>query len=171
MSKKKRSVNKRGVSIYISWVLLMAFVVILSTVMFSFMRGYAETSAEQIKERALSTLECDVAAVTIDYACQNTQNLYINVTNRGDIRIKEMLFRSYDLYYEPQVDEIDVSLLIGKYNSKEINLVKRGAVKKIRKIEVVPILLSEGIRIICENKVSYYPLGDEMIPDCMEKQS
>ena len=168
MSAKKRG-GKRGVSIYISWILVMVFVVILSTLMFNFMRGYAERSSQEIKERALTTLECDVVAVTIDYACQNTQNLYINVTNRGDINIKGLLFRSYDLYYEPQTDEKNVSLMIGKYNSKELNLVKRGDVKKIRKIEVVPILISDGIRIICENKMAYYPLGDGLIPDCMER--
>ena len=122
--------KKRGVSIYISWILLMSFVIIISVIMFNFMKGFAEGHAENIKERAISSIECDSVAVTIDNACQNTQNLYINITNRGDIKVNRLLFRLYDLYYEPQTDEKNISLLVGRYNSKEIQLVKRGSVKK-----------------------------------------
>lgn len=161
--------KKRGVSVYVSWILVVSFVVILSVFMFNFMRNYAESSTENIKERALTSIECDSVAVTIDSACQNTQDLYINVTNRGDITVKGILFRTYDLYYEPQVDEKNLTLRIGKYNSQEINLVKRGDIKKIRKIEAVPIIISENTRIICEDKMTFYPLGDSMVPDCLDR--
>ena len=169
MERKKRGTGKKGISVYVSWVLVMAFVVGLSAFMFTFMRGYAETSAEQIKERALISLECDAVALTIDSACQNTQNLYIHITNRGDISIDGMLFRMYDLYYDGQIDEKNLTLDIGKYNAKEVQLIKRGDVKKIRKIEIVPIVVSDGIEIKCENRMSYYPLEDDFIADCLDR--
>ena len=169
MERKKRGIGKRGLSVYISWVLVMAFVVGLSAFMFTFMRGYAETTAEQIKERALGSIECDAISLTIDSACQNTQNLYITITNRGDIALDGMLFRTYDLYYEGQIDEKDITLKVGKYNAQEVQLIKRGDVKKIRKIEVVPIVVSDGIEITCENKMSYYPIGDDFIADCLDR--
>ena len=164
-----RKFFRKGISIYVSWILVMAFVVGLSTFMFMFMRGYAETSAQQIKERGLSAIECDSLFITIDSACQNTQNLYINIINRGDITVDGMIFRMYDLYYEPQIDRKNLTLEVGKYNAKEVQLIKRGDVKKIRKIEVVPIVVSNGIRITCENKMSYYPVGDDFIADCLDR--
>ena len=159
--------NRKGISVYVSWVLVMTFVVLMSVFMFNFMRDFAMKQTDDIKKRALDTVECDAVAVTIDYACQNTQDLYINVTNRGDRKIDTMLFRFYDLYYEPQIDEKKIDLLVGRYNAKEVSLVKRGSVKKVRFVEAVPILIADGVQITCENRMASYPMEKEAIDDCL----
>ena len=78
--------NRKAASVWISYVLLMGFVVALAAFVYIWMTGYTTESTQDIKERVFNSEMCDLMGVSVD-ACINSsasQNLYINVTNRGD---------------------------------------------------------------------------------------
>ncbi|HII72363.1 TPA: hypothetical protein HA265_06430, partial [Candidatus Woesearchaeota archaeon] len=87
--------QKKAVSPWISWVLLMAFAVVLSAFMYNFMVSYTKDSTEDMKKIVYNTDECRLVSINIESACMTAQALNITLQNRNYIRIDEMDFRFY----------------------------------------------------------------------------
>lgn len=130
MSKKSGSmdsIGKKGEYAWLSFVLLIAFAVGLSVLLFNWMSGFASDSSSDIKQRVITTELCDNLAISLD-VCKNQsspQNLYINVTNRGDIRVNQLFFHIQKPNGDFQVVEINSSIRPGRmerFNSTDLNV-------------------------------------------------
>ena len=65
--------SKKGISVWVSWVLIMGFAIALGVFFFSWIKGFAAESSEDIVERSDKITLCDSASVRIDKLCQDTQ--------------------------------------------------------------------------------------------------
>jgi len=151
--------NKKAESLWISYVLLVAFVVALSAFTYSWMTAYTSDTSEEIKERVFNSELCDSLGVSVT-ACLNTstsQDLYINVTNRGDLRITKLIFRliqtSGSSVSDMHVIEIDSVIKpqgTKSFAAAQLNLtfeVGNGTLA-----EVVPVTEKEGFLIVCSSR-------------------
>lgn len=155
--------SKKGDSQWLSWVLLTAFMVALGVMMQNFMTGFTEDTTQSIKERVYNSEECDSVAISIDSVCQNTQSLYINLTNRRDIAISKVMFRMYDIYNGPTWLESNVTIDLGIDDTQEVIALRQGDFKKVSRLEVVPVVFKDNFEIICEDRKG----AVEVIPDCI----
>lgn len=149
--------NKRGVSLWIEFVLLMGFAVALSIFLNDWMRDYTTNTAETIVERHYNTELCDGIAVSIDAACQANStpiNLYINVTNRGNLRITKQIVRIYD----------NITTLANWEVIENTQLIRPGRMKRISNIssldyigyiESVPVTEKGDLEIVCSEKKAF----------------
>lgn len=153
----KKHMNKKGVAEWMSWVLIMGFAVALGVFFFAWIRGFATDSTEEISDRSERITLCESASVRIEKLCQDTQTLNINISNSNNIRIDELTFRFFNIYEEPELRGLNLTLKPGETNS--IKLVKQGIVKQV---EILPVIHDNGKRIVCENK----RITESRVPIC-----
>src|SRR3989344_6874644 len=103
---------KKADFVWISWVLLMAFVVGLSAVMYNWIFGFTTSSTEQIEERATNSQQCDLIGISIDHYCQDTKNLYLDITNRNSLSVQRLVINMFDVYNDPITDNAEYSVKI-----------------------------------------------------------
>lgn len=139
--------GKRGISVWVSWVLIMGFAIALGVFFFSWVKGFASESSDDIVERSDKITLCDSASLRIDKLCQDTQTLNINVTNVNTLKTDELIFRLIDIYEESELRNVNFTIKPGE--TKGLILVKQGIVKQA---DVIPVIHKDRKRIICENK-------------------
>ena len=137
--------SKKGVSIYLGWVLLMAFMVSLSTLVYFWMSTHVEEQAEKIVERADENL-CEFTSLSINGFCQDENFLYLNITNSNDKRIDSLKFQLFDLYDEPMENQINTSLKSS--GSENLKVLKHGTLSQV---EIIPLIEKEEREILCES--------------------
>jgi len=142
------NLGKKGVSIWISWVLILALMGILATITIAWLNDFTLSSTTRIKQ-VYDTAECNYVSVSIDYVCQNTQTLNMNVTNLKNIDIDKLIFRIYDIYGNPDVKEVDTLIRHGSSNTEKLEIIKQGVTDRI---EVVPITIKDKKEVICEKR-------------------
>lgn len=141
--------GKRGVALWLSWVLMVAFLVAISVFMFKWTTNYSKYHADTLEEIS-DSVECDSVGLSIDAVCQTTQLLTINVTNRNSLQIDQVVLNIYDIYMENvQTKKKNVSISPGK--SDTIQIIKQGTT---RQIEVTPVFFSEKHIIHCNQKTA-----------------
>lgn len=149
--------NKKGVSLWIEFVLLMGFAVVLSVFLNDWMRDYTTETAQDMKERHYDTEMCTGIAISIDYACHANStpiNLNINVTNRGDLRITKQIIRIYDNATTLENWEVlENSKLIKPTRMKVIS--NTSSLDTIGYIEIVPVTKKGDLEIPCPEKKAY----------------
>lgn len=138
--------DKKAVALWMSWVLLTAFMVFLSAFIYNWIYAYAETSGERLEVR-YNEESCDRIAIDTE-ACQKAEDLNIIIHNNGNLGIDKIIFRLYDLYGNIETKEKDIRIKAGK--DKEITLLKQGTIKRI---EAIPIILTGDQEIICRDKM------------------
>jgi len=147
--------RKKAASEWISYVLLIGFTVALAAFVYSWMTGYTSNSVQEVKERIYNSDLCDSIGVSVT-ACLNSsssQTLYINVTNRGDLRITKLLFRFFQS--EMPVSDAEFDSVINPQHSKnfsasQVNLT--GAVNSTTKVQVVPETTKDNLLVVCSDK-------------------
>ncbi len=139
--------SKRGISVWVSWVLIMGFAVALGVFFFAWIKGFAIGSSGEIAERSDRITLCDSVSIRIDKLCQDTQTLNMNVTNSNSLKTDELIFRFYSIYEEPELRSTNFTLRPSE--TKNLMLVKQGIVKQA---EAIPVIYKDRKRIICENK-------------------
>lgn len=145
----KSSMRKKAVSPYVSWILIMAFVVVLSAFMYSFMTDYTEETTEDVKKQVYDADECRSVSVDVVSACNSSQALNITIQNTDYIRIDAIDFRLYDMAKKPVLtNRTDISMNPNRI--KQVEIAKGGT--EISMIEVVPIIFKENMEIICGEK-------------------
>lgn len=139
--------GKKGIEAWISWVLIVGFSVAVGALVMRFMTGFTTSTVEEMIERDNQQTLCDSAAISVKAICQNTQVLNINVSNNGNMRVEELLFRMYDIYNMPQVTY--KNLTINTEKTLSVGVVKQGVIKQA---EIMPVVNEGRKRYICQNK-------------------
>ncbi|MFH1182628.1 MAG: hypothetical protein V1702_06745 [Candidatus Woesearchaeota archaeon] len=139
--------GKKGIEAWISWVLIIGFSIAVGALVMRFMTGFATGTVEEMIERDNQQKLCDSAAISVKAICQNTQVLNINVSNNGNLRIEELLFRMYDIYTVPQVTYKNQTINTEK--TLRVAVVKQGVISQV---EVMPVVQEGKKRYICQNK-------------------
>ena len=87
--------NKRGVSAIISWVLIVAFVISLGTIVSRFMIDFTKEQTKEAKKIVFDSDECRSIAISIDTACHDTSEEVINLTisNRNFVKVEKILYK------------------------------------------------------------------------------
>ena len=151
--------NKKSVSEWISYVLLTAFVVALAAFVYIWMVNYTTETTIDVKERVYNSELCDSMGVSVG-ACLNTttsQSLYINVTNRGDLRITKIVVRflqtansSVSTLYDIEFDSVIKPQDSRIFNNTQLNL--NWTANQDTKVEVVPETEKEDFLIVCNDR-------------------
>ena len=138
--------NKRGADVWISYVLLVGFTVALAAFIYSWMTGFSIEKTTEIKERIYDADICGSVAISIN-ACNSSQTLYINITNRGDIRINQLIFR---LDNGTDYTSFEINTTIKPQNSETFNFTN---VKIINATpDVVPATFKDKYDVVCTDK-------------------
>jgi hypothetical protein len=143
-----KSLNKRAVSPWISWVLLVAFAIILSAFMYNFMVSYTEDTTEDIKKTVYNTDECRRVSINIDSACLSSQVLNITLQNKNYIRIDKIDFRLYNGRTPVHTNQTEIAMNPNREKLVEINT----GVSAVTRVEVIPHVTKENLDIICADR-------------------
>ncbi|MCP3681919.1 MAG: hypothetical protein GY861_04440 [bacterium] len=139
--------NKRGVSQWISWVLLMGLAIALGTGFYYWMQNYTEETTQDTILRADYAILCEDAGISITDVCQNPQTLNMNLTNSNNLKVKGFVFRLFDIYNMPQT--VEKNETIDPQETKNVVIVKQGVTKQM---ELIPVIYSGKNRLICTNR-------------------
>jgi hypothetical protein len=141
--------GKRGVALWLSWVLMVAFLVALSVFMFRWTSNYTQYHVNTL-EQISDTSECDTVGISVDSVCQNTQVLNINLTNRNNLKIDQVVINIYDIYMETvQTKTKNITLSPGK--SESIQMIKQGTT---RQVEITPVFFTDTNVVHCNQKTA-----------------
>ncbi len=143
------SLYRKGIAIWMSWVLLVAFMVALSAFMYNWITGYTESSAERI-ETSYNEESCSSVAISVD-GCQKAEILNITISNKGDLEIDKVIFRLYDLYNN--IESKDKVIAIKAGETKQLELLKQGT---IQRLESIPILIKGNKVTICRDRMHIF---------------
>jgi len=140
--------NKKGVSEWMSWVLLVAFTVVLSAFMYNFMVDYTESSTRDMKKVVYNTDECRMVSLNIDSVCFSSQVLNITLENKNYIRIDGIDFRFYNGRFPLHTNQTAIAL-----NPNRVKLVSIDTgVSAVTMVEIIPHVSKENMDIICSDK-------------------
>lgn len=139
--------KKRGVSEWLSWVLLTAFVVMVGAFVMQWTRSQTTETVDDLTAKGEVLAACQESGVSVDTYCQNTQTLNINVTNNNNRKVDGLLVRAFDIYNNPQGGSKNVS--ISPEKSKALQVVKQGILKRA---EVMPIITVGKKRAVCQSR-------------------
>ncbi|MBI2580277.1 hypothetical protein HYV85_00535 [Candidatus Woesearchaeota archaeon] len=156
MSPKIRIVaDKHAISVWISWVLLVALSVMIGSMVLQWSKGQATKTVEDITEKGEILTLCQETGVAINSYCQNTQTLNINVTNNNNRKVDSLLVRGFDIYGNPDGGSRNISLEPEK--TKAVVIVKQGVLKRA---EVMPVIISGKKSVVCQSrKVALEDIG------------
>ncbi len=138
--------NKRGVSLYISWILLMLLAIGLSAMMYSWYNSRTSSSVERLTKESTKEV-CNSVGISIKNICQNTQSLTINISNSLDIRVNQLIFNLIDLYDEPETKKLNITIYPGE--TEKVEILKQGTMKQV---EITPVIFIEDISYLCSNR-------------------
>jgi len=141
-----KKLSKKGVSVWISYVLVILFTVTLSVFMYNWIFGHAESTRDKMLT-LVDTDECQLVGIKLE-ACQNTQTLYINATNIKNVVIDRIVFRLINVYDEPERRETNITISPGE--TIKINLLKDYGITN--DLEALPTLVKDDKQIICESR-------------------
>ena len=108
----------------------------------------AKSDSEDLAKR-LEGSECRKVSVRIDSVCQDSQTLYINISNNNNLRVDGMLFRMFNVLEQVDIQEKNITIDPGR--KELIEVAKQNA---INQIEVVPFRKVKKELIICTEKIA-----------------
>lgn len=149
--------TKKGVSAWLSWVLLVAMAVIIGTFVLQWSRSNVTQTVDDLTEKGDILTFCQETGLSVSDYCQDTQTLNINVTNNNNRKVDALIVRGFDIYDMPQGGQKNISLDPEK--TKNVQVVKQGVLKRA---EVMPIILVGKKRAICQSR----KVTVESIPFC-----
>ena len=136
--------SKKGVEMWISWVLIIGFGVMLSIIVYYWMVDRANNSAEDMRTIVYDSSECSAVGINIDSVCQDTQALYINLSNTNNLAVNALIFRTLTIFGDVGNKELNITIKSGR--NEVLTVLKSGITKKL---EIVPVTEVEQKRIIC----------------------
>ncbi|MFH1053295.1 MAG: hypothetical protein V1740_02645 [Candidatus Woesearchaeota archaeon] len=148
---KRRIKGKKSEYIWISWVLLFAFAVAMSALMYNWIFGYTKASTYEIEKRTFDAQECEFVSIGINNIWQDTKNLYIDISNRNNLNIDKVIVRLYNIYGEPIEPLREKRVSIKPNGVKSIDIQKDGVVFRV---EVIPVTFKKKVEIICSEKLA-----------------
>ncbi|MBR9676509.1 hypothetical protein GOV04_00015 [Candidatus Woesearchaeota archaeon] len=141
--------SKKAVMLWISWILLLAFVVTLSVFMYDWMTNYTTRTTTQITEHVYDTGECESVSVHTVSLCQNltSKKLQLQVQNTNVLKIDQLIFRMYDYYDNPLA--IQKNITIRPQQTENVNVFLQSPVQNF---ELIPAVIKGKKLHVCENK-------------------
>ncbi|MBR9675545.1 hypothetical protein GOV05_00895 [Candidatus Woesearchaeota archaeon] len=136
--------NKKGMGLYIGWVLLMAFMVSLSSFMYVWMTSHVEQQTQKLQE-STDTNICETLSISVQDYCQDEYELIFEVTNTKDVEIKSFKLLLFDLYDYPQDTIIDEDLKPSKTTT--ITSLKHGT---LAQVEIIPQTINDDRLVTCQ---------------------
>ncbi|GEM_PF-1895464 len=142
--------NKKGIEVWISWVLITAFMIVLGVIVYRWSTSYATSSASDVETRA-GKAECDAVALQITAACQLDNVIYVDIANRKDLKIDKVIFGLYDIFGNGESREKIFTLDVGKTINVEV--LKQGTISTI---SAIPAIYKSSKWIVCPEKEVQY---------------
>lgn len=139
--------GKRGVSAWISWVLLIAFSVMVGTMVLQWTRGHTTETVDDLVAKGDILTRCQETGISVDSYCQKTQTLNINVTNNNNRKVDALIVRGFDIYNNPHGGEKNISL--DPQKTKSVEVVKQGVLSRA---EVMPVVFMGKKRVVCQSR-------------------
>lgn len=144
--------NKKGISLLLSTILIIALIVFLSILVFWWGRTYIENLTENAGERTEEKLLClQEISFKISSLCYGSANgiIRIGIDNMGKREITGVIFRIR--YLDGSADVIlDESIKLGKLPIKEADLeifeINYDKTKDLKEIEVIPISIYNQVK-------------------------
>jgi hypothetical protein len=149
--------NKRGISVWISYVMLTALVVVLGFMVLVWSRSTTQETVDDIVARGDALTLCGVSGVDVIRICQDTQTLNMDVTNTNDVKVIGLWARMYDMYGEPQASSRNLS--IGPQETKSIQIIKQGIISQVG---IMPVVKKGNTLIKCQSRT----VTIEPVPVC-----
>ena len=143
--------NKRADYIWISWVLLMAMVIVLSVITMNWIFGYTQSNVDVIKKRTENTQECESTGMSIESVCQTSKTIHITIANRNNLQITKVIFRFFDYRREPLLPTREKKVALDPDEQQQFILQKDGVVQYI---EAIPVTSTGEYEVTCLNKIA-----------------
>ncbi len=144
----KIKLRKRGLNLWISWVLLLAMVVLISGLTAGWLISQTQDEKDILVEKG-KQISCNLVGLSITSACQDSEKAELTIKNTKQLEINKVKVRLIDLY--GQVDEKTKIIDLEPGQSKNLIVYKADATYRI---EVVPFI-EEG-QTICREQMSYW---------------
>jgi hypothetical protein len=141
--------SKKAASAWISYVLLLAFVVALSAIMYKFMIDHTEKTTDDIKKAVYDTDECRLVSLNIESVCLSSQVLNITLENTNYIRIEKLDFRLYNGVTPIHTNYTNTTL---NPNRKKVVSLGIGTSSNVTLIEAIAHVTKDNMDIICSNR-------------------
>jgi hypothetical protein len=168
MMKTKRNPNlfqsKKGIEVWISWILLTAMVVILGVFMYQFMVAYTEDNTDMMEETLTDHRICQRTALAIDTICKvdsDPDQLELTLSNTGSESIDGVKIRLFDnatnFLNDSEIIFYTDNLTFRAQQRKSVvyNLTE-SLYEDVSLVALVPILFVETetgrTRVICSNR-------------------
>ncbi len=136
--------NKKAMAEWISWVLVIGLGVLLSIVVYYWMVERTNVSTEQMQTVVYDSSECSSVGINIDAVCQDTQVLYINLSNTDNLAVNALFFRMLTIFGDVSSKEINVTIKSGR--TEALAVIKEGTLKKL---DVLPVTMAGQKRVVC----------------------
>ena len=143
--------SNKAEAIWMSWVLLMAFVVGLSVFMFGWAEDRGEVFVSELGTM-YDTAECDSVGIRIVDICQNPQSLNMNIANRNTISVNQLVMNIYDVYLDTPLSRV-VNVTIAPDNVESVRVLKQSTTQQV---EIVPVVVTRTDRVFCQRKAITY---------------
>jgi hypothetical protein len=149
----KRIKSKKAVSQWLSWILLTAFMVVLSVVVYDWYINYTKESITTMKQAVYNTDDCTSITMCLKLV-NSTQDLNINITNNGYITIDRLFVRVYNSTDDFVQFEYNTTLKPDRtrnyiFNSTNVNYTGMG---NVTYVEAVPIIVKDDLTVICSSR-------------------
>jgi hypothetical protein len=141
--------NRKAIDIWVSWILLMALTITLGAFMYSWITQTAETTTESF-QLVYDRTECENIAISIE-ACNQTQTLYINVSNKQLLTVDGLIFRVH--YSDSTINTTDVRVKLEPGQKKDYT-VGFNSTKTLAGLEAVPFIQTGDLRIVCSSRLA-----------------
>ncbi|MBU0757739.1 MAG: hypothetical protein KKF44_06735 [Nanoarchaeota archaeon] len=145
----KKFMKKRGIGSYLSWILIVSMVIVISAFMINWTLERVKKTSHQI-EKSTDELLCREVGINIQGICQNSKILNMNISNVGNIKIDRIQIRMISMYDDPETKEVDISLYPGDFETG-FTVLKQGTLQSVK---LIPLIKTEDEEIICpENSI------------------
>lgn len=141
--------SKKAIEVWVSFVLLMTFVILLAAIVSYWMRDYIKSTVEDLKQRSYTSEYCDAVGIEIrDLVIKDSQNVNMVIINTYNLGVDKIIFRSYDLNDNVYINITNVT--IKPNQNKTLSIHKNLTTYRI---EAVPVLFYDEKEVICKDKM------------------
>lgn len=144
--------HKKGIETWISWVVLVTFVIFLGTMVFYWMRDFSADRVTDLQDRLEAREKCDLVGIELsEVISKNAQTLNIKVTNRDYLAINQVVFGLYgDKSSFIMTNTSNITLKPN--SSKTIDLIQNSSIPTVR-VSAVPVIIDGGKQIYCTERL------------------
>lgn len=144
--------HKKGSSVWISWVLLMVFMIITATAVFNWMKSFSEERVADVKERIYDTNSCESVSLYLKTLNVNPQSLNIRLSNNNLLKVDALIVRVYSSNNTIQIYEHELTI---KPNEEKSFVLAINATS-VSQVQIVPIVREDENEVVCRDRLVEY---------------